>query len=621
MDDALSYLHTHRLVAKHRTLELLEPNGLHKTNGDFSSANVKENGLVNGHIEKNAESHICKSSDGSVNCRITNGEKATVLFGTERSDLEPTILCWSAADEMGIGRLTQSYENYFQSVSQIEKPQQFLVDLAFTLQSRRSNLPWKAFSVISHIDDLKHSIRESCSKPVRSSVGPSISYVFNGQGSQWVAMAQGLSSNLVFQTSLIKSRDYLLEMGCPWDAIEELHRDPKFSQIDEPEFAQPLCTVLQIALLQIFSSLGLKPIAVTGHSSGEIAAAYATSAISHRAAIQIAYYRGLMAKKLLKTSGLQGGMISVSLSANDIVPYLEDANHRTRSIIGVACINSPQNVTVSGDLDGINLLQTIMESKGIFARKLNVNIAYHSHHLHNVAAEYASALGKLEKGLPLENQTCMFSSVTGKQIDQQELLLPQYWVNNLVGTVKFSEALGVMSKHLMDVRRHGRDTKSGKDLLLEVGPHATLQRSIQDILKALPDVKEVEYEYSLMRNVSSILSLKKLAGRLWCRGCSIGFNAITSLSSNVSPPMALPDLPPYPFNHDGKYWYESRLSHNMRMRLLPKHDFLGIRETDWNPLLPRWRNVIKLSEHPWILDHAASHIVFFANVLLTVSIA
>ncbi len=44
--------------------------------------------------------------------------------------------------------------------------------------------------------------------------------------------------------------------------------------IHRADYSQPICTALQIALVDLLRTFNLLPSAVIGHSSGEIAAAY-----------------------------------------------------------------------------------------------------------------------------------------------------------------------------------------------------------------------------------------------------------------------------------------------------------------------------------------------------------
>lgn len=137
----------------------------------------------------------------------------------------------------------------------------------------------------------------------------------------------------------------------------------------DAEIAQPLCTALQVALFRHLQRLDIAPTAVIGHSSGEIAAAYAAGRISFESAVIIAYYRGLCTKRAPKN----GAMAAIGLGADEIRSWLPKD-------VAVACENSPGSTTISGPGDRVkSALGAIAEQKpGTFARLLNVTMAYHS---------------------------------------------------------------------------------------------------------------------------------------------------------------------------------------------------------------------------------------------------
>ena len=141
------------------------------------------------------------------------------------------------------------------------------------------------------------------------------------------------------------------------------------SRINTAELSQPLCTALQIALFNKLSGAGIQPAAVVGHSSGEIAAAYAAGAISMDFAIIFAYYRGFVTKK----QGLDGAMAAVGLGPQDVTKFLCDG-------VVVACENSPSSTTISGDREKV--LDVVAKIKAempdMLARPLKVDMAYHS---------------------------------------------------------------------------------------------------------------------------------------------------------------------------------------------------------------------------------------------------
>jgi acyl transferase domain-containing protein len=131
---------------------------------------------------------------------------------------KPIVLLFSAADEAGLKRLADTYENHFSRVPTLDRraESKYLANLAYTLSSRRSKLPWKGFSVVETLEHLRAGFATTLSKPLRSSTPPSISYIFTGQGVQWYAMAHGLTVHPVFSESLQRSQEYLIDQDCEW---------------------------------------------------------------------------------------------------------------------------------------------------------------------------------------------------------------------------------------------------------------------------------------------------------------------------------------------------------------------------------------------------------------------
>lgn len=124
-----------------------------------------------------------------------------------------------------------------------------------------------------------------------------------------------------------------------------------------------------MGLVNLMRSWGVSPTAVVGHSSGEIAAAYASNAITAKAAIIVAYYRGQVTKAKLRP----GGMLAVGMSFKAVAPYL------IKGVV-VACINSGSSITLSGDKEQINIVADCIanEQPDVFVRHLKVGMAYHS---------------------------------------------------------------------------------------------------------------------------------------------------------------------------------------------------------------------------------------------------
>lgn len=150
---------------------------------------------------------------------------------------------------------------------------------------------------------------------------------------------------------------------------EELSKPAERSNISKAYLAQPLCTAIQIALVNSLARCGVQPSAVVGHSSGEIAAAYAAGALSCSEALATAYYRGYVTTQ----QTLSGGMAAIGLGAGDVLDFLTDG-------VVIACENSPGSTTISGDLDQLRkVVSAVKEQRpDVLARELKVEMAYHS---------------------------------------------------------------------------------------------------------------------------------------------------------------------------------------------------------------------------------------------------
>jgi acyl transferase domain-containing protein len=149
--------------------------------------------------------------------------------------------------------------------------------------------------------------------------------------------------------------------------LGELSKSKTDSRLDQAEFSQPLCTAVQIAIVNLLRTWNISPSQVIGHSSGELAAAYASGAITSAEAIIGAYYRGLVTKQQTRP----GAMVAVGLGRKDVAGYLTDG-------VTIACENSAESTTLSGDqVDSV--IGRIKESyPDVLARRLRVEMAYHS---------------------------------------------------------------------------------------------------------------------------------------------------------------------------------------------------------------------------------------------------
>jgi acyl transferase domain-containing protein len=332
--------------------------------------------------------------------------------------------------------------------------------LAFTLGERRSTFPWRAAVSAKSSIELIEALNAENIKFSKTPKSATIGYIFTGQGAQWPAMGKELiPAYPVFRNSLLKSDECLQRLGAPWSLMVELLRDAETSKIGTALLSQPLCTALQIALVDLLASWNAKPASVTGHSSGEIVAAYAAGALSQESALAVAYYRGVASTSAKDVQGFpRGAMLAVGMSKGEVDVLISGVQ---KGVVNVACVNSPNSVTVSGDTPAIDELEDIIKSKGAFARKLAVDTAYHSHHMKLVAESYLKMLETLTASTLVPDGVEFYSSVSGRRTDLSEINAA-YWISNLISPVLFLDSvqnlcLGTGSKRR---KRRGLNTAS-----------------------------------------------------------------------------------------------------------------------------------------------------------------
>lgn len=360
---------------------------------------------------------------------------------------------------------------------------------------------------------------------------------------------------------------------------------------------------MQVALVDLLAHWGIKPTAVVGHSSGEIASAYCKGAFSRNDAWKIAYYRGKLTATMNKLApSLVGGMLVTGVGEHQIQPYLEQVSNGR---VYVACDNSPSNTTLSGDMDAIIELKALLDAQGIFARKLKVETAYHSPHMKLISDAYLNSIEDINIITDSDSGIVMFSSVTGQAIDSNQLG-PQYWVDNMVSKVKFSQAVQSLVGFTPGKTRR-RDLKSFVDIMVEIGPHAALQSPLKQILSVDKKAASDSYVSLLHRGNSAVYTTLHALGRLFTSGYPVDILKVNIAELNTGKnPAVLTDLPPYQWNRNTRYWFESQLSENYRFRKYPRLDLLGAPVPDFNPLEPRWRNFLSLAQNPWVQDHRVS---------------
>lgn len=488
-----------------------------------------------------------------------------------------------------------------------------LNNLAWTMQTRRSNFSFRtSFSAVSKADlgsQLQTYLQKGTGNPgteigtrpilVTPDLPARIFGVFTGQGAQWATMGKHLIlRSKLFAATIESLEDSLAKLpdSPSWSLREELLAAGSTSRLGEALLSQPLCTAVQIALVDLLRSSNVQFDAVVGHSSGEIAAAYASGVLSASDALRVAYYRGIHTKLALGPTGQKGAMLAVGIPFKEA---LEVCGSIFAGRLNVAASNAASSVTLSGDVDAIEEAELHFNRRGTFVRKLRVDTAYHSQHMEPCIEQYIDSLRRCGIQVRKPRSDCVwYSSVLGSDGNLQDMeysLHDTYWAANMRSPVLFSQAV---ARAISD--------QGCFDIALEVGPHPALKGPSTQLFKQITGIN-IPYYGLLQRGDNDALVFAGTIGKIWTHFSApcVKFDAyrIAFQGQELLKPQVHKGLPAYPWDHEQSFWKESRTSKNYRTRTNPVHELLGTRATEDTEDDMRWRNILHLNEIPWLKGH------------------
>ncbi|KAE8358146.1 hypothetical protein BDV27DRAFT_163862 [Aspergillus caelatus] len=489
------------------------------------------------------------------------------------------------------------------------QPQVDAINLAWTLFRRRSVFARRLAFTASSLSALRTKLQEELVH--RNSAGfvpdlprplatpAQILGVFTGQGAQWAQMGADLLTRspsiqgwLGFLQESLNSLP--IEYRPSYSLLEELSAPEGTSRLHEAAIAQPLCTAVQIILVKLLRSLGITFSAVVGHSSGEIAAAYAAGVVTESDAIRIAHLRGFVAF-LAGNNGKEGRMLAAGMNADEAQAFCQLPEWVGR--VKVAAVNSPSSVTLSGDADAIEQIEMRLKEQKQFARMLKVKTAYHSHHMLPCSEPYMEALKRCQIHPQACNSIAWFSSVyDGEQIRNShlDLMWAGYWRDNMANAVLFTQAVTAAMQTMTP------------DMVIEVGPHPTLKGPFLQTISGLSSkAPEPSYVGLLSRFTSGIETFSAAVGELYR---IVGPDKL-DLESHIrhfesrETFAVVKDLPPYPFDRTQKYWAESRYSKALTHHAGRANPLLGTLTPNSTNNKYVWCNILHPRDMAWLNGH------------------
>ncbi|CAH9417028.1 Capsular polysaccharide biosynthesis fatty acid synthase WcbR [Streptomyces globisporus] len=456
-----------------------------------------------------------------------------------------------------------------------------LDNLGHTLAHRRQHLPERLAVVHSSRASLDealaaHERGEPHPRVVhgraRDAADRGLVWVFTGMGPQWWGMGRQLLEEEPVFRDAVTACDRALREFADWSLVEELTAEESVSRMTETWLAQPANFAVQVGLAALWRSHGVRPDAVVGHSTGEIAAFHTAGVYSLRDAARIVVHRSRLQQALAGT----GTMLAVSLSEDEaerrVRPY--------RDRVSIAAVNSPTAITLAGDEAALTLLAEELRAEQQFAKFLTVEVPYHSVGMERIKGELLAELAPLEPRpaeVPLY-LTGVEGTARGEELDAA------YWWKNVRDRVRFRSAID-------------RIADDGHRVFLEIGPHPVLGHAIRECLDAggrsaltLPSIRRREDEPE--RFAASL-------GTLHTLGVPIDWDLLQPTGRPVT-------LPRHPFRRD-RHWTEPRPVAQVRLGHRD-HPLLG-RRTDATE--PTWQARLDTEALPYLADHRIQDTVVF----------
>ncbi|MBL1095971.1 type I polyketide synthase [Streptomyces coffeae] len=468
--------------------------------------------------------------------------------------------------------------------SVLARPELTMAEVGFSSATTRAHLDQRAVVMASDRGTLLSGLAELAAGEPSAAVaeGKVLTpdarpvFVFPGQGAQWEGMAvELLDSSPVFAREIAACGDALGEF-VDWRLEDVLRGAAGAPSLERVDVVQPALFAVMVSLAALWRSYGVEPMAVVGHSQGEIAAAVVAGGLSPADGARVVALRSRAVAERL--AGF-GGMMSVAASVEQVEELIAPYGGRA----SVAAVNGPTAVVVSGEPGVLDELIAACEREEVWARRIAVDYASHSTQVESIEDELAQVLGPVA---PRSGSIPFYSTTVGGFVDTA-VLDGAYWYRNLRGRVGFEPAVRALVDH-------------GAGCFVEMSPHPVLTMAVEDTVADHGAGSRVGVVGSLRRDEGGFERFALSAAEAHVTGVTVDWSAFYAGSGARAVP-----LPTYAFQRN-RYWLTSGTGagdaaavgmHTVNHPVLAAASRVGDRD-EWV-----YTGRLSTDSQPWIRDH------------------
>ena len=458
-------------------------------------------------------------------CEVGNSPRAKEYVSNRTHRMLPL----SGKSAKAVQMLAQSYLSWLE-----EAADDRLADIAWTATTGRTHFSWRKSAVGSDLVSMRRAlarIADGTEKATSRRTGPRhIAFAFTGQGAQWVGMGRTLyQQESVFRVVVDKCEQTCLDIT--GKSLLDVMFGESDQDLDNTAWALPATYALQCALTALWSSVGVRPVAVIGHSTGEIAAACAAGILTLEDGFRLAHERARLA-----ASTEPGAMAALFASKSDVIGMIGGR-------VSIAAENGT-HVVISGPKIDVDQACARIEAAGRFTHRLRTKTAFHSALLDPILDELHAIAQSLTHSTP---QTAYVSSLTGQILGDNQILDGVYWSRHARHPVVFESAIETLAS--LDV-----------DTVIEIGPDQVLGPVIAACWKT-PETLAVLWSQQHPKRTQTGIDAPFAQAVAQAYDAGIGLNLAECFNGERRRRTLVPG---YPFQRS-RYWFEGTKRSDQRI--------------------------------------------------------